>query len=178
MKRDDWSKFIGAPIGATKNRMNPVSVVIGIERLNHFEKDVQTLTKSMLLFVGQLEKSGYYEAHYIKENNSSMGGWYSPVIFSKKDAKEVSERIQAKGFNCKMGHRYFNLDEHPLNYYDYIRENIDDSFDYGYHLNSTKFLGVENSSKHLLTIPRFTRYNKKVIQRYVDIYIDAAREAN
>lgn len=177
IKRNEWRQFVGAPVGAIKNRMNPVSIAIGIERLNHFEKDIQILTRAMLFFVKQLEKSGYYEAHHIKDENSSMGGWYSPVIFSKKNATEISKLIKSKGFNCKTGHRYFNLDEHPLNYQDYIRENVNDEIDFYHQSNSAQFLGVDISNEHLLTIPRFTKYSKKVIQRYADIYIQAAREA-
>lgn len=172
--RDDWEDLIGAPLGAVKNRMNPMSVVIGIERLDSFDAYLEELTMSMNYFIEKLEESGFYKGHVIRDRNCSMGGWYSPVIFSEKNTKKLSKAIRLKGIECFSGHKYFKLDEHPINNFDFFRENLTD-----YHsLDSNKesFKGMEESNSKIISIPSFSRFNKKIIDEYVAVYISAAEE--
>ncbi|AGY45538.1 aminotransferase class V-fold PLP-dependent enzyme [Lactococcus lactis subsp. lactis KLDS 4.0325] len=174
VSRMDWNNLIGAPLGAVKDRMNPVSALIGIERLKHFERDMEEMRKAMLLFIKRLEESGYYYGHIIKEQDSSMGGWYSPVIFSKKNAQKVAGIVRSKGYNCQSGHRYFDLSTHPMNFKDFIRENIIDVTDDL--VLKVQHSGIEDGADKIITIPRFTRFNKRVINKYADLYIKAAQE--
>ena len=177
INKQTWQDYIGAPLGAIKDRMNPVSAIIGIERLNHFSADLFEINKAMDLFVRNLEKSGFYKAHRIRENNSSMGGRYSPVIFSKKDTHKVAAYIKRAGFNCKTGHRYFNLNEHPMNYNDYLRNNLN-KFSNNSSYSLEKYTNADQTAKQIISIPRFTKFNKEIIEKYSQIYIEAAENTN
>lgn len=169
--------FSGAPIGAIKNRMNPISAAIGIERLKVFSAQIEETIKLINYFIDLLERSNYYIGHRTQEKGSSMGGWYEPKVFVKDGrASEIAEKISLLGYQCYTGHKYYCLTNHIMSKKDFFREQSSDEDikEINSKIKPITFKNIGLTNKKLISIPRFSKFDKKVIAEYALLYIKAA----
>ncbi len=171
-------RFSGAPIGGVKNRMNPISAAIGIERLKRFTDQVEETDAAINYFQDLLEDSRYFVGHRTHDLNSNMGGWYEPRVFVKDDrARDIANTISSAGYRCHFGHKYYCLANHIMPYADFIRHQLSDQEiqDIYQQVKSTHFSGIDQTSKTLVSIPRFSVFARNVIEKYASLYIRSAR---
>lgn len=172
--------FAGTSIGAIKNRMNPVSAALGSSILDTFEDHILELQKANNYFMDLLDSTDIYHGHRIIGEGNSMGGWYMPKLFvDEKYAKNISNYITSKGFNCYVGHKYFLLSDHFYNTYINAFTNTIELFGPKplNHLNCdysiSRYKNVVETDKRLISAPRFLRFDKFQIEKYAEIYINA-----
>lgn len=169
-------QFAGAPIGGVKNRMNQIAAAIGIERLKIFDEQIKEANKAINYFIDLLEIEKVACGHRISGARNSMGGWYMPKIFVSGNANEIADRICKLGYFCYAGHKYYNLVDHPLSRdFDFIRCNSQEELlrHSCKHVPAKEMRNINITNDKLLSIPRFSIYNRKVIEKYAYLYIKA-----
>lgn len=183
ISNENLQKFIGAPIGCIKNRVNQVSTAIGLERLDYFDDEIETVQKSINLFLDLVEKEcDCFVPHKVPEKIGSMGGWYSPKAFyiSKfHQASEVAAALKQRGYDVTSGHKYYKLNQHVLSSNtDFFREGVSEiSIKTALKkLHGGSYPNTDQTNQRLISIPRFVKFNRDVIQQYAKIYIDSIKE--
>jgi len=175
VENDVLLSFLGAPVGGIKNRMNPVSAAIGIERLKTFDSQIIETNKAVRYFMDLVEEGGGFMGHRVCESDgSNMGGWYEPKLFVRgKRARNVVQRLHQMGYQRSYaGHKYFNLANHLITTRDFFREhfNSEQILSMRTALNYRRFETLERTDEQLLSAPRFSGYREAIIEEYGFLY--------
>lgn len=173
-------KFIGAPIGAVKNRINAVSAAVGSEILDTFKEHIAEVEMANNFFMDILESDKAFCGHRCKGKGMSMGGWYSPKVFTEPAfAYAIAAEITKNGVPCYVGHKYFLLPKHIINEYGNSFGNAEQLFcsNLKYEMLEEKIEAeypiVVATNRYIISAPRFLIYKKAEIERYAKIYLDA-----
>lgn len=91
----DLIKYAGAPLGGFKHRMHQMSSAVGLVQLKYFDERSAENDRAMKYFWSQLEDIKQIKPHMVKEEGSTMGGWYYPLGYFV-DSKSYEEGTLAK----------------------------------------------------------------------------------
>lgn len=107
---DELKRFAGIPIGGYKHRLNQTCSAMGRVQLRHYPERIARIQDALNRFWDLLEGVPGIRAHRIREENSTMGGWYFPRgLYRAEELGGLScarfcEAVRAEGVrDCNAG---------------------------------------------------------------------------
>ena len=179
--------FGGLPFGGYKHRMHQMSSAVGRVQLKHYDARVEEIQQAMNYFWELLEDVPGIQRHHPDDENSTMGGWYSPKgLYYPEELgglpiSTFAEAVRAEGSSCSPGCNYA-LHTHPM-----LQEK--DIYGHGKptriaHTNrdvrdAEGDLPVAEGIQELCCgIPWFKHYNPDVIEQHAAAFEKVASHAN
>lgn len=170
-------KFAGIPLGGRKDRMNQWCAALGLVQLKYFAERIRGIESAMQYFCDRLDEIPGLKTHRPpKDSGLDKGAWYNslchyaPEVLDGLPLKKFIEAAQAE--NLPIGAlSNFPLHLHPVFHQaDLFHHGKPTAIAFGQRdvRQGVGMLPVsERTQERCFTIPRFTRLDRPLIDRYV-----------
>ncbi len=175
------AKYAGLPAGGYKYRPHQCSSAFGLVQMGYYKQQFAEIDEAMTYFCDQIDQLPGIRAHRPKEKGTTKGGWYHPL--AHYDSEELgglsllrfAEALVAEGVKCSAGcnkplHTHCLFTE--MDVYHQGKPTRIANLPDGMTVDQIqKPLAVsETINNQIITLPRFIRFDKAVIDRHVEAY--------
>ncbi len=166
----------GIPWGGYKYRIHQLSSAVGIVFIKIFKEIFEEIDKAMNYFCDLLDTLPGIKTHRPPKNSGlTKGGWYFPLAhYNKEELNGLSitrfcEALREEGISVYPGCNK-PLHMHPvfqnIDIYNDGKPTIIRNSEKDIRSKKGSLPVSENIGKKVFSIPRFTKFNKKVIEKY------------
>lgn len=172
----------GLPLGGMKLRIHQMSSAMGRVQLKYYDSRMEEIQKSMNYFWDLLEGVPGIRPHRVREEGSTMGGWYSPRgLYRPEELGGLSivrfcQALAAEGVPFTTPGCYAPLHSHEmLKTYDIYGEGKPTRIVHAHRdvrlLDTAETLrNTEIAATHTFEIPNFRHFRPEEIAQYAAAY--------
>lgn len=166
-------QFAGLPMGGVTSRLHPVTAALAREQLAHLDERIEEVEHAMQYFWDGLAGISFLLARRPPNSDRTMGAWYQPHgIYLTEAAQGLSvngfmRAIRAEGFPSQMR----NIIREPLHLNPLFSVDVLDEERWATAEVPPTASRLPNAERaRAFSVPPFKRFDKAVIDRYIDMY--------